>query len=278
MQSTPMTQTLVLTDFTPDHLAGALRLSQAVSWPHRTEDWAMLLELGRGVVALEGTRVIGTALGCAFGPSQSVANMIIVDAAYQGRGLGRRLMQAVLPSQGTCRLVATAEGLPLYHKLGFQETGRVLQYQGALTQCPAPKGPTRRAEAGDLDQIIALESASYGGDRAALVRWLAENAQLTVQEDSAGQITGLAASRPFGRGYVIGPVVAPDAEAAQNLIAAAAQGQEGQFLRVDTTDKAGLGPWLETLGLAHVGGGVTMQRGDAPPAGLRHALFSQALG
>lgn len=237
----------------------------------------MLLELGRGVVAVEDEVVIGTALGAEFGPSLAVANMIIVDAAHQGKGLGRKLMEAVLPRAGACRLVATAEGLPLYKKLGFAPTGQILQFQGSL-RAPAPGDATRSATPGELDQIAALEGAAYGGDRRALVALIQSQSPLFVSEDAKGQITGYAAQRRFGRGHVIGPVAAPDLATAQALIAAAMQGLDGAFVRVDTDAQAGLGAWLTAAGLEHVGGGVAMQRGTAALPSPRYALFSQALG
>ena len=273
-----MTQTITLSPFEPSHIDAALELSKAVYWPHRAQDWAMLLELGHGVVALEGDTVVGTALGCGFGPDLAVVNMIIVEDSRQGKGLGRKLMEAVLPQNGSCRLVATAEGLPLYEKLGFQATGEIMQFQGELTDVAPADGNIRPFTSADLDQVIALETGVYGGDRTALTTWLAAQAKLVVSTAADGQITGYAAARDFGRGHVIGPVTAPDEETAKALIATAAQDLKGQFVRIDTCKDLGLGPWIETMGLAHVGGGTAMQRGDGAAPAPRYALFSQALG
>ncbi len=54
--------TLTLSAFEPAHLAGALGLSRAAAWPHRLEDWAMLLSISKGVVVLDGETVLATAL------------------------------------------------------------------------------------------------------------------------------------------------------------------------------------------------------------------------
>lgn len=272
-----MTQTTTIIPFTADHIEAAHGLSKAVSWPHRATDWGMLLELGQGVVAIERGAVIGTGLRCQFGPDLAVANMIIVDKAHQGKGLGRKLMESVLPSSGLCRLVATTEGRPLYHKLGFKEIGQILQVQGTLSKAPVPQH-ARAAGMQETDQIIAHETATFGGDRSRLARWMAANAKLVVTEGADGRVNGYAAVRVFGRGHVIGPVVAPNADIAKDLICAASQGLTGQFLRIDTDVRAGLSPWIETLGLAHVGGGIQMQRGQGPLPAPRYALFSQALG
>ena len=277
-----MTNTLTLAPFEASHLEAAHSLSQAVGWPHRAEDWAMLLQIGGGFVALEGERVIGTALTARFGSDVSATFMIIVDAAYQGRGIGRKLMEKALPKDGCCRLVATAEGLPLYDKLGFMPTAQIAQLQGQLNVSPQAKqgdfSHIRLATTDDIAALISLESSDFGGDRSKLMNWLFVHGAIFVSLNTEGRVNGFAARRDFGRGQVIGPVVAPNADAAKTLILAAAEGQDGQFIRIDTDEAAGLVTWIETLGLAQVGGGVAMQRGDRLTPQTRVALFSQAIG
>lgn len=57
---------------------------------------------------------------------------------------------------------------------------------------------------------------------------------------------------------------------------------QGCFVRIDIPEDAGLSPWLERLGLAHVGGPVAMLRGASNIPGSTNprifALASQALG
>ena len=103
-----------------------------------------------------------------------------------------------------------------------------------------------------------------------------------VAIDQYGDLTGFAALRKFGHGYVIGPVVAPDAERAKALIAHWAGTQAGTFVRVDVPGTSGLSPWLTDMGLVQVEATVhVMVRGDLPgtdPAVKRFALLSQSLG
>ena len=277
-----MTITLTLAPFEGSHLEAAHALSQAVGWPHRADDWAMLLQVGSGFVALDGERVIGTALAARFGSDVSATFMIIVDAAYQGRGIGRKLMEKALPKDGICRLVATAEGLPLYKKLGFEPTGKIAQLQGNLNDLshlkPRECSKIRLATPEDINSLVALENCDFGGDRTTLINWLCAHSTIFVAQNAEGKTDGFAARRDFGRGQVIGPVVAPSADSAKDLILAAAQDQGGQFIRIDTDEAAGLVPWIEVLGLTQVGGGDAMQRGDGPIPKTRFALFSQAIG
>lgn len=271
-----------LVTFEPAQLAGALALSQQAGWPHRLEDWRMALALSEGVVALDGTgRVVGTALVTPYSSCATV-NMVIVDETMRGQGVGRRLMDRALTLAGNqpLRLVATREGLPLYDKLGFREVGAVAQHQGIVAAVAAPAG-IEDAQADDLAAIGALDRAAFGADRTRLIGWLATHGCFAVaRRDRA--VAGYGALREFGRGEVIGPVVAEDAATARALLAHFLTRRQGAFVRVDTTAEAGLSPWLVAHGLAQVGGGVVMRRPAVPaheaPTLRIFALANQALG
>lgn len=268
--------------FQPDHLDAAVELSRHAGWPHRKEDWAMVLSISKGFVAVENGRVVGTAMATLLGESCATVNMVIVDESMRGRGIGRQLMGAALDAAENreCRLVATADGLPLYEKLGFIARGEVVQHQGIPFKAVKPENV---AWAQDIDpaELAALDAEAFGADRTALFAGLAQRARFATISDQ-GIIMGFAAIRTFGRGEVIGPVVAESVEIARDLIAFMISERPGAFLRVDTTVKAGLGPWLAELGLAHVGGGIAMRRSTTElPAEKRlktFALTSQALG
>lgn len=275
-----MTRTITFDHFAPEHLEGALALSQAAGWPHRRADWELVLGLGSGVVALHDDKVVATAVATPFG-DVAMANMIIVDQAMRGRGLGRTVMERMmaLATPQEWRLVATEDGLPLYRKLGFAETGRVLQMQGTLKAVAAPQGPVW-ATASDLPAIAALDRAATGADRATLLARLAVHGRLAVLPGPQG-ISGFACLRSFGRGEVAGPVVACREDDAKALMEFIFSIREGAFMRVDAPLSAGLERWLAGLGLAEAGGGILMQRGggQARPSAFRtFALAAQALG
>lgn len=281
--------TLTIVPFAPGHLAGALALSQAEHWPHRAEDWALFLSLGRGVVALLDGRVAGTALVTRFGPV-GLAGMIIVGEALRGRGLGRKLVEAAMATADVpeYRLIATEAGLPLYRKMGFVETGAVIQYQGILSAVPAPApgdGHIGRAGAADTAALAALDRQATGLDRGALIAACLRSGQIVTLHDGAqpaacGQITGFAAIRPFGRGLLVGPVIARAAGDARALLAGAMADHAGAFVRIDIDAESGLGPWLEQAGLTRAGGGIVMSTAPRPrTTPIRcFAIAAQALG
>ncbi|MDX3805514.1 GNAT family N-acetyltransferase [Bosea thiooxidans] len=280
-------ETIDIVAFDERHLDGAVLLSREAGWPHRREDWAMLLALSHGFVALRGGHVAGTAMLTPFGDGCATINMVIVAASTRGRGLGRKLMDAALRACGEreCRLTATADGLPLYEKLGFSATHEIRQHQGVPTPLPMDAA----TDAAELDwvgsesfpAVAALDLQALGMDRRPLLRLLAESGRMAMLRE-AGRVVGYAALRQFGRGEVIGPVIANTVEQAQSLLSFLIASRPGAFLRVDTAEGEKLSPWLSAHGLAGVGGGIAMRRNatSRQPAGPAKpfALASQALG
>lgn len=278
---TPAPDTVRILPFAPDHLPEAQALSQSEGWPHRLQDWALGLSVSQGVVALAGGRVVATAL-CAFHGPVATLNMIIVDPTMRGRGLGRQMMARIIDLAGPrqMRLVATDDGLPLYLKMGFRPAGRIVQ----LTGLPRATRPERPVQMGPVaaERLAAMDSAASGMARGPLLARIAAMGETLATQD------GFALLRPFGRGHVLGPVVARDDGAARALIAAGATHMAGRYLRIDVPQERGLVPFVQSLGLATVGGGLAMVRGPEPPhpetphpephALYTHALISQALG
>lgn len=279
--------------FEPKHLNDALGLSRQAQWPHRLDDWSLMLSLSRGLVAMDAGsgRLVGTALMTPYDDDAATINMVIVDEGWRGQGLGRRLMdEAMALADGRpLRLVATSEGLPLYEKLGFREVGTVLQHQGEAAPVPAVEAEdVAPVGTDDLAAIAALDRQAFGADRSLLLDRIAELGSFTLLRRNGAPV-GFAALRDFGRGQVVGPVAAPDVEGAKALIGPILAAHPGKFLRVDTIAGTGLGPWLAVCGLRHVGVGIAMRRhalaDTAPPTASASpavvstfALASQALG
>jgi hypothetical protein len=114
--------------------------------------------------------------------------------------------------------------------------------------------------------VLRLDGEASGLERRALIeRLLAVGEGLVLLRD--GRPAGYAISRLFGRGHVVGPVVASDAAEARLLIEAALARLGGAFVRIDTPASLGLGPWLAEIGLPQVSDALTMVRGSLPRTG-----------
>ncbi|MEM6635597.1 MAG: GNAT family N-acetyltransferase [Pseudomonadota bacterium] len=273
-----MTSLPRIVDFGPEHLTAAVVLSASAGWSHRYEDWALLQSLSDGRAALLDDRLVGTAFRTDFGPEMSCVNMIIVAEDVQRQGLGERLTTSILQADEKrgYRLVATSSGKCLYEKLGFRTTSHIMKLEGRVRAAPIIRGASG-AERADRDIITALDAKSFGGDRAALVQWMFDNAEVAVAREN-GSITSFATLRRFGRGHVIGPVVASSIGAAQAVISRLAAQVPNEPLRLDVAEDSGLAPWLKTIGLSRTDRSSIMGRGDRGSSQNYVALFSQGLG
>nr|WP_249180725.1 GNAT family N-acetyltransferase [Burkholderia vietnamiensis] len=267
-------------------MSAAHRLSEAVKWPHRVEDWRFAFQLGSGFVAEGESGVVGTALGWRFDDACASLGMVIVSPEQQGRGIGRELLARVIDSLGarTIFLHATPSGEPLYVKFGFAAIGTIDQHQGAAFQPPLislpPGERLRPLGVNDGPRLAALASRAAGHARGTVIDALLDVAN-GIALDRDGELLGFALFRRFGRGHVIGPVIAPDALRAQALISHWLALHEGMFVRLDVPGDSGLSDWLQGLGLPRVDTVVAMARGAAPerdPALRAFAIVNQALG
>ena len=283
-------RTMRLRAMTQDDIVGLHALSKAEQWPHRAEDLSDMLAVGTGTVAELNGEIVGTTMWWRAGPKIATLGMVIVSRRHRGAGIGRIVMEAVLDQiaealgrDATIQLNATEDGLPLYRKLGFNGVGEILQHQGAAFQAPlVPLGPGERIRPmGERDGALvdALVRDGSGLDRPTVMTVLRDRAHGVVLTQG-DEVTGVALFRRFGRGYVVGPVIAPDMVRAQALIAQWIGSRSGEFIRLDIHGNSGLGPWLEELGLVRVGRVVTMVKGAEPAAtapATAFAIVSQAL-
>jgi len=258
----------VLVPFARAHLEGALKLSQEMSWPYRLEDRDIALQLGKGCVLERAGTVIGTAAWWPYGETHASAGMIIVAKAAQGRGYGAQLMDALLTSARprTIALNSTAEGITLYRRRGFVPTGIIHQHQGIPRQShETPRsGLLRPMAASEFEAIARLDRTATGLERRQLLNGLFDSGDGYVLLRD-GILCGYAISRLFGRGYVIGPVVAESPTDARALIEFAIARLGPVFVRIDTPASSQLGEWLESIDLQQVSDATTMVLGTPAP-------------
>ena len=273
------TEDLVLLRFAKTHLDGALRLSQEMSWPYRIEDWDFALRLGHGFVLQSAGVVIGTAVWLAYGETHASAGMIIVAKAHQGRGYGAQMMDALLKAAHPriVTLNSTAEGEALYQRRGFIKVGVVHQHQGfatASTKAP-PLHLVRAMNPEDFEAIASLDREATGWERGPLLRQLFQigDGHVLLRD---GRPRGFAICRVFGRGHVIGPVVAESPGDARIMIESALARLGTSFVRLDTSLPPELGAWLEAIGLERVGEATTMVRGKQNPLEGPARMFALA--
>ncbi|TIN15135.1 MAG: GNAT family N-acetyltransferase [Mesorhizobium sp.] len=269
-------------------------LSLSVGWPHRAEDWQFLRESGQGFVALDEIgRALGSAMWFPHGANFATLGMVITSPRLQTQGAAQWLMKRIfdrIPGRDL-RLNATRAARRLYLSLDFQPEKTVYQCQG-IARVPTAGRPTeahgsvRTLDAGDVAAAIALDAAGFGVRRIALVEKLfGQSAGYGLFDGN--KLTAFALCRPFGRGHVIGPVVAGSDPDALAVVRPHVADHSGYFLRIDThMDNGEFAAFLSHSGMPVFDTVLTMSKGkclaDFSDGGSArpktYALASQTLG
>ena len=227
------------------------QLSQALRWPHREADWQQFISWAKAHGAALAVRADGRLIGCGlawqWGDEQGSIGMVIVDNAWQRRGIGKQLFRGLLQAlEGRdVMLQATAQGRPLYESLGFTAIGHARQFHGhwqppteANTKAPiTTDNLARLLQPQDLPALLAYDQRERGLTRPALLKALLAHMdadeRCAVSVDANGRLCGYGILRRFGRGWVVGPLLADGADRAVALMKRLTQERTGDFIRID---------------------------------------------
>ncbi|MHA6962530.1 GNAT family N-acetyltransferase [Zobellella denitrificans] len=279
---------LTLRDLQDQDVGKLHQLSVGVGWPHRPDDWRMLLKLGKGFAGCDKIgRIIGSAMWFPMGEDFATIGMVITSPQLQALGGGRWLMNHVMQQCHGRRLQVNVPraAYRLYESLGFRPVAVVHQHQGGAIdpgEVPVPADARLRPlEAADLADICRLDQSAFGADRAAILAELLTRSDGTVLERD-GQVAGFALCRRFGRGHVVGPVVARDTDDAMALTTPHVARHAGSFLRVDTVQSEnGYTEFLSRCGMPEFDRVTTMSlnpKAESDSGFHTFALASHTLG
>lgn len=199
-------------------------LPRVVGWGDTEADWRTILASGVVLGHRAGGRLVSCGARFDYGSVVSVGKML-VHPDWQGRGLGSLVLGALLdgrPDRDALPLLgATVQGERLYARRGFERVGSIIKLFG-----PAPPGPAE-ADVGTLADAVRLDRLAFGGDRARVLgpRWRQARRRVADRHTF-----GLAVAQ--GALTVVGPLVAPDVDAAEALFVRLAVGAPGE-IRVD---------------------------------------------
>ncbi|MDF0519359.1 GNAT family N-acetyltransferase [Bradyrhizobium yuanmingense] len=243
-------------------------LSIGVGWPHRPKDWDFLRRAGHGIVAVDGIdRVFGSAMWFPYSQEFATIGLVITSPRTQAQGTGRWLMEQVFERCGDRNLAlnSTHAAYHLYLSLGFTKEATAYMWQGELVSPPPPvpalDGELTSLSTASIGEIAALDERAFGTNRQKLLALLSEGASISVLRRD-GEAVGFSMKREFGRGHVIGPIVASNDCDAIHLTAVHLRDLAGQFVRVDTREQTGLfADFLQQSRLAITETVTTMSKG-----------------
>jgi GNAT superfamily N-acetyltransferase len=223
----------------------------------------------------EGGEIVAAAGAIAYGGFCWVG-LVATHPAAQGRGLATRLSQHLLEwatSHGcsTVALDASEAGRPVYERLGFQALGPTVELVRDAGRPPHARTGASLFAASDLDEILKLDRASFGGDRGSLLRALTRDhpASCFVTRDGRGRLTGYLLARE----RLVGPGCARDMASAKRLAHSARDDDHEQRLLVPL--ESGFLDALLELGFVEHRRLTHMRLGDLEIPGARRQLIAQ---
>jgi GNAT superfamily N-acetyltransferase len=169
-------------------------------------------------------RIAAVAGAVTFGATGWIGALAVAPE-HRRAGLGQAICEAAigwLRGHGaqTVLLYATPEGRPVYARLGFVAERHATAWRGsAAVRLPAAVRPLSGT---DREAVLALDAATTGEDRGALLRNLSPlRGWCVAGDDPGGPLRGAAVSTPYGRAY---GVAATDEDAGLALLACSSPG------------------------------------------------------
>lgn len=283
---------LEIRPLTEADVPAAMRLKESAGWNQTEADWLRLLRLEpRGCFAatVDG-RFVGTVTTTAYGRELAWVGMVLVDPSYRRRGIASRLMGAALSyldGDGieTVKLDATPDGRHVYERLGFEDELTVERWHRRGTDANVDARPERAKGAGAstiesarFEEILELDRAAFGADRARLVEMLlAESFVTCVARALDGRAVGYALARAGASADYVGPVVASDSETAARLLEEVLARLASRPVYVDVNTQFDSGTrMLAERGFQKQRDLIRMRRGAKTAAGTSRQVFAIA--
>ena len=201
------------------HIAGATALSVEAGWNQTPDDWALFIDHGRTRGVFVDGELIATAATLPYGPRLCYVSMVLVTARYRNRGIATGMLREAVgdleASTCTAMLDATPAGAEVYRRLGFVDIFPLRRWQGEVGN--ASGAALRTATPHDIERLVTLDATAFGAARPFLIRdFLARAGTRALVSDA-----GFVVRRKGIRADQIGPLVAADADGAQQLLGAA---------------------------------------------------------
>ncbi len=279
---------LTARSMTTADIAFGMHLVAVAGWNQTERDWHTFLELrphGCFVARLDGIDA-GTVTTVEHGNENGWIGMVLVDPPRRRQGVGRLLVETAVDSLGECAAIwldATPAGRKVYEPMGFVAVCELARY----ARDTVPTGSTsttagddlRAMREDDLDAVCALDRCAFDADRSAVLRTRLDRAPrfARVVETRDG-IVGYSLGRDGRRGEHVGPIVAPDATSALQLLDAALEAARPRPIIVDAFADDAWNAALRVRGFRVERPFIRMVRGARTTDSSRHTSAQWASG
>lgn len=265
-------------------IPAVMRLKELARWNQTETDWQRLVRLepnGCFCATVEG-RVVGTTTTTTYGRELAWIGMVLVDPQFRHRGIATRLMRAALQYLSETRIAsvkldATADGRPLYEKLGFKVESLIERWAGVAKGTPAAGCST--LDSSRRQELLDFDRRAFGADRSQLIEMLIEDACVAplVRMGPDGAFMGYTIARNGTDATYVGPLVATYADAALVLLDEVLSLLTGKQVYIDINQEFGVdAEVLVSRGLIKQRDLTRMSYGEQSNAGSSSHVFAIA--
>ncbi|MGJ8716218.1 MAG: GNAT family N-acetyltransferase [Maribacter stanieri] len=221
-------------------IPGAKQLVLAENWNQTQVDWQMFLELNSNLclVATYKTAIIGTVTAINYKNDVAWIGMMLVSKAFRGLGVSKSLLNIIIEKLEGCKSIkldATAAGIPVYKKLGFQEELEIdrmvtTPFNSIINN--RSRDIVRVISENDLVELFKLDLKFFGANRIDLINFLKKKnkAWCLIRNEC---IVGYVFVRPGRNYFQLGPLMAETIDDALNLIEIILENNVGQSIVID---------------------------------------------
>ncbi|BCB39390.1 acetyltransferase [Bacillus cereus] len=200
-----------------------LDLCKAIGWlqdkAFMKKQFEMYLSLGTLIGYMHENKLIAAGGVFPFKDSFSTIGMLIVHPNFQGRGIGRILLNNCLKQahpKYPIVLIATKAGEPLYTSCGFQTVTTIHRFEKQTTKTHITH--TKQVKEKDLISLISLDQITTGADRSLLYSLLLPKTSHSFKIERHNCIEAFSLCIQKGNILCINPLIAKREEDAIQLL------------------------------------------------------------
>jgi len=260
-----------------------LSLCRSAGWNQVARDWELFLALNKNgcrVCIDQESRITGTVTTLNYGDRFGWIGMLLVERSQQRKGIGQQLLKVafeILRSLQTTKLDATPAGRNVYLKFGFVDEYPLTRLHAKVPlNTEWPPSTARPINADDMPRVTMLDEMVFGATRTLILEWmLAGAADLAFLVEENNELQGYCFGRRGFNFTHIGPVIARDAQAAENLMRAVLGNCKGESVILDVLHHTpAWQSWLSQAGFAVQRSFTRMYRGTNAWPGVPEQQFA----
>lgn len=195
-----------------DEVGVALSIINKEGWGYSPEELQRMLDLDpEGSFVFEDGNVLGVVTCTTYGRT-GVLGHLVVSEEGRGRRIGDALVRramSYMEGRGakSMLLFATEDGARIYKRHGFTPRREVLCLKlDSLGGSKSTGGACERMQASDLNEVVSIDSRSFGDDRGSLIQRLYhEFPEHCYKYERDGQLASVAFGRKASHCLDVGP-------------------------------------------------------------------------